>query len=240
MSFYYLLAQKFLNLSFRVSYGLKIKGIRPEDWQSGIIISSNHQCFLDPLIVGSAAPKEMYYFAKEEIFTWPIIGFLAKKFNAFPAKRSVFDLEAIRTANTVLRQDKNLLVFIEGTRSRDGNLLPPKKGVGMLAFQNQVDIIPAYIYGSFRLKRSFFRFPGVIVIFGEKINIQDYLRLKIPKKEIYDLISQDVMLQIEYLQHEVFGYRQNLDYNASSEVNKIEMETKQNGARRKQTISSRN
>jgi 1-acyl-sn-glycerol-3-phosphate acyltransferase len=238
MSFYYLVAQKFLNISFRISYGLKIKGVRRADWQNGMIITSNHQCFLDPLIVGSAAPKEMYYFAKEEIFTWPVIGFLAKKFNAFPAKRSAFDLEAIRTANSVLKQNKNLLVFIEGTRSRDGQLLPPKKGVGMLAFQNQVDIIPAYVHGSFHLRRSFFRYPGLMVLFGKKIKIQDYLRRDLPKKEMYQLISQKVMNQIKGLQKEALTYLNHVEYPTSTEVNKIEMEeTTQNGARRKQTIS---
>ena len=215
MSFYYLVAQKFLNVSFRISYGLKIKGVRSADWQNGMIITSNHQCFLDPLIVGSAAPKEMFYFAKEEIFTWPVIGFLAKKFNAFPAKRSMFDLEAIRTANTVLKQNKNLLVFIEGTRSRDGMLLPPKKGVGMLAFQNQVDIIPTYVHGSFHLRRSFFRYPGLVVLFGKKIKIQEYLRQGLPKKEIYDLISQDVMKQIRLLQKEALGYLNRCENNTT-------------------------
>jgi 1-acyl-sn-glycerol-3-phosphate acyltransferase len=206
MTFYYLLVRKFLSLLLRIFYGLKIRGIKAGDWQDGALIASNHQSALDPIIVGSAAPPEMFYFAKDEIFTWPVLGFLAKTFNAFPTKRGAFDLEAIRKANSILKQEKNLLLFIEGTRSKDGNLLPAKKGVGMLAIQNRVDIIPAYVYGSFHLRKAFFKFPGLVVSFGDRIKIQDYLSMQLPNKKLYGMISDDVMEQIIKLRGETLDY----------------------------------
>jgi len=215
MTFYYLLARNFSSLLLRIFYGLKIRGIRADDWQEGALIASNHQSALDPFIVGSAAPREMFYFAKDEIFTWPILGFLAKTFNAFPTKRGAFDLEAIRNANSILKQKKNLLLFIEGTRSKDGELLPAKKGVGMLAVQNRVDIIPAYIYGSFQLRRSLFKYPGLVVSFGNRIRIQDYLSKQQPNKKIYGMISDDVMEQIIRLRVETLDYLKNIDNKAS-------------------------
>lgn len=222
MTFYYLLARNFLNLLFRIFYGLKIRGIKADDWQGGILVASNHQCSLDPIIVGSAAPRELFYFAKDEIFTWPVLGFLAKTFNAFPTKRGAFDLEAIRKANSILKQKKNLLLFIEGTRSKTGELLPAKKGVGMLAVQNRVDIIPAYVYGSFRLRRSLFTFPGLVVSFGNRIKIQNYLSEQQPNKKIYEVVSQDVMEQIKGLRKETLGYLELIDDKASIRSKKIE------------------
>lgn len=215
MSFYYLLAHNFLNVVFRTFYGLKVRGIKRSEWGGGVLVASNHQCFLDPIVVGTASPGEMFYFAKEEIFSWPVIGFLAKTFHAFPTKRGAFDLGAIRTANLILRQKKKLLLFIEGTRSRNGELLPPKNGVGMLALQNKVDVIPTYIYGSFRLRHCFFRFPGLIVSFGKRIHVRNYLNRDLPKKNVYRLISCDVMEQIKKLRTETLEYLDKIDTNAS-------------------------
>ncbi len=199
MTFYYLLTHKIFNVLFRVFYGLRISGVKHRTWQGGLIVASNHQCFMDPIFLGVAAPREMFYFAKEEIFSWPFIGYLARKYNAFPTKRGVFDIEAIRTANRLLQQQKLLLVFIEGTRSRTGELLPPKLGVGMMAWQNQVDIIPAYIYGSYRLRRVLFHYPGLMIKFGDRISMEEFSDIELPRKEIYNLISHRVMEQIKAL-----------------------------------------
>ncbi len=215
MSFYYLVAQKSLNLVFRVVYGLKPKGVHGKDWDGGLIIASNHQSFIDPIVIGTAAPRELYYFAKEEIFTWPVIGFLARSFNAFPVKREAFDLEAIRTANRVLRRGDALVVFIEGTRSRTGQLLPPKSGVGLMAYQNRVDVMPTYVHGTFRLRQSLLRYPGIVVAFGDRISIADYLDLDLPRKEIYSRIAEDAMAQIRRLKAEVLRQAHPIDFSAS-------------------------
>jgi len=218
MTFYYLLAQKFLLTLFRSFYGLKPQGVRGKNWDGGLIIASNHQSFIDPIVIGSAAPRELYYFAKEEIFSWPVIGFLARSFNAFPVKREAFDLEAIRAANRVLRSGKALVVFIEGTRSRTGELLPPKNGVGLLAYQNRVDVLPAYVHGTFRLRRSLLHYPGLIVAFGERMRIADYEYLGLPKKDLYNRIAQDAMAQIRRLKADVLRRFHTFGYSASQEA----------------------
>jgi len=167
---------------------------------------------LDPILIGTAAPRELYYFAKKEIFSWPVIGFLARKYNAFPVRREAFDLEAIRKAGSVLRDQHSLVVFIEGTRSRTGELLPPKSGVGLLAYQNRADILPTYIHGSFRLRQSLFRYPGIIVAFGERIPIRRYMRLNLPRKKVYQKIADDVMDQIKKLRDEVTHFLQEIEH----------------------------
>lgn len=199
MTFYYLVTVYFLRILFRIIYGFTVKGRNNWDRSSSLIIASNHRSLLDPLFVGSAAPIEICYLAKQEIFSWPVLGFLARTFNAFPTKRSGFDLEAFRTAGRILGTHKPLLVFIEGTRSRDGEMLPAKKGVGLIAYQNQADVMPVYVHGSLKLWRAFLRNPRITVQFGKIIPFSRYQNLKLPRKELYTHITDDIMASIKDL-----------------------------------------
>lgn len=200
---YYFLTVCLLRIVFRILYGFSVKGI--ENWKRGcgVIVASNHQSYIDPLLVGSAAPIEICYLAKKEIFSWPVLGFLANKYNAYPITRKGFDLEAIRNAKRILKGNRPLLVFIEGTRSRDGEFLPVKRGVGLLSYQNQVDILPVYVHGSLRLKKAILRSPKIIVSFGKMIQISKYLTLELPVKDIYSLISKDVMESVKELKRTI-------------------------------------
>lgn len=202
---YYFLFALFLRIYFRIAYGFSVEGI--ENWKKGggYIIASNHASYFDPLFVGSAAPNEICYLAKKEIFSWPILGFLAKKCNAYPITRKGFDIEAIRNAKRILKGNKPLLVFIEGTRSRDGEFLPVKKGVGLLSYQNQVDIMPVYVHGSLKLKNAMMRSPKIIVKFGQMVSISKYLTLDLPTREIYSLISNDIMDEIKKLKKSIIN-----------------------------------
>ncbi len=164
-------------------------------------MASNHKSYLDPFLIGAAAPTEICYLAKKEVFGWPVLGYLARKYNAVPTRRRGIDLEVFRTAKSILDGKKPLLIFIEGTRSRDSELLPAKKGVGLISFQNQVDVLPVYVHGSLSLPRALLRSPRVVVQFGKKISIKNYAKLNLSKRETYSLISEDVMQAIKELRN---------------------------------------
>ncbi len=202
---YYFLIVYFLRILFRILFGFSVIGINNWKKDQGFIVASNHQSYLDPFFVGSAAPVEMCYMAKKEIFSWPVLGFIAKNLNAFPTTRKGFDIGAIKHAKRMLKNYKPLLVFFEGTRSRDGKFLPVKRGVGLLSYINQVDILPTYVHGSLNLKNAIFRSPAVTVKFGQMISISKYQDLDLPVKEIYTMISNDVMNSVKELKNSIIN-----------------------------------
>lgn len=128
----------------------EIRGAERAPRSGGLIVASNHISFWDPPLIGAAFPREIHYLAKEELFRTPGLGLAIRLLNAIPIRRGVADLSGLSRALEVLKQGQVLLMFPEGSRMRDGELHPARPGVGMMAVQADVPILPCYISGSSR------------------------------------------------------------------------------------------
>jgi 1-acyl-sn-glycerol-3-phosphate acyltransferase len=111
---------------------------------------SNHQSQFDILAVVLAIPLQFRILAKKELFYIPIFGWVLKLSGFVGIDRSNRDkaIRSLELAAQRLRGGTSLLIYAEGTRSPDGNLLPFKKGGFVLAIQAGVPIIPITIRGS--------------------------------------------------------------------------------------------
>jgi 1-acyl-sn-glycerol-3-phosphate acyltransferase len=115
--------------------------------QTGVIIAANHTSNFDPLILGWAAAREIFFLAKEELFRYRPFAWLIRTWNALPVSRGGLDIGAIRRCSALLKNRQTLVLFPEGTRSPTGELNPFKPGVAMLALRNSVPVVPCYIAG---------------------------------------------------------------------------------------------
>ncbi|MCL2388881.1 MAG: 1-acyl-sn-glycerol-3-phosphate acyltransferase [Elusimicrobia bacterium] len=154
-SFLFYLGRFLSWLLFASVYRLKVLGVEniPD---GGAIIAPNHQSFFDPPLMGASMPRDLHFMAKQELFKVPVLGFLIKRTNAFPIKRGALDMSAFRNAFDLLKKGELLLMFPEGTRSKDGNLGKARAGLGMVAVNAGVPVVPAKITGTntmFKLKR---------------------------------------------------------------------------------------
>lgn len=130
-----------------------------------VVIAANHLSLLDPPVLGAAATRKVHFMAKSELFKPAWFGALIRKLGAFPVRRGAMDRDAIKTGLTILKENKVLAVFPEGTRSKTGELGQAGGGAFMMAVKCKAKIIPAYIYGT-DLKRHP-GWPKVRVIFGK-------------------------------------------------------------------------
>jgi 1-acyl-sn-glycerol-3-phosphate acyltransferase len=186
----------------RIFWRFRKKGTEFIPQKGGVIIASNHAAYVDPPFVGAASPRELHYLAKSELFDNGLLGWLIRKYNAFPVSRGSFDRKAISKATELLSGKKALLLFPEGTRSRDGNLLEPKLGVGKIALEAGVPVVPAYIAGSKDLLSTFPKRKKLVILFGSPI-LKSWID-KIPKnREGYKRIGQEIMSQIKILKEKV-------------------------------------
>ncbi|HLG93727.1 MAG TPA: lysophospholipid acyltransferase family protein, partial [candidate division Zixibacteria bacterium] len=121
---------------------------------------------------------------------------IIRNLNAFPISRGKYDRQALEAAIEVLKKGGALIVFPEGTRSRrKGEFLPPKAGIGVLAKEGGVSIVPTYISGPDELPKVFFSFGRVKVIFGKPIP-KEWV-MSVPEGKIgYQRIAKEVMLRI--------------------------------------------
>ncbi len=180
----------------RLLCGLDLRGSRNVPPDGGLIIASNHVAAGDPPLLGSACPREVHFMAKKELFK-PPLGLLIRNLNAFPVDRGGFDLDSIKTSLGLLRSGNVLLMFPEGTRSRDGKLGRAKPGVAMIALKAQVPIVPVFIANTKRAWLNRIWGKKLIVHFGEPIKVSAEENRQ--TREIYDEIGADVMRRIESL-----------------------------------------
>jgi 1-acyl-sn-glycerol-3-phosphate acyltransferase len=137
-------------LGARLLFRLRAEGAEHVPAEGAVLIASNHASLLDPPLVGVSTTRELTFLAKAELFDIPLFGGVIWRLNARPVRREGSDPAALRTALRVLGEGRALLIFPEGTRSRDGQLGPGKPGAGMLAVLSGAPVVPTYISGSGR------------------------------------------------------------------------------------------
>jgi len=198
---FYAVARFTVMLLFKICFRMKAFGRENFPKDGPVIVAPNHASFLDPVAVGISAPRVLNYMARDTLFRFRPFGKLLSMVNVFPLKREKGDVNAFRKALEQLKENKAILVFPEGTRSRDGNLQRPKDGIGFLSAMSGASIVPCYVKGSFKaLPRgaSFPRFEDVTVYFGKPVKFSAD-NSPADKKERYRIIASDVMKRIEEL-----------------------------------------
>lgn len=136
---------------FDLLYRTEIAGLEHVPAKGPFLLASNHASFLDPPIVGSYFPRELTYFARKTLFQGRF-GKLITDLNSIPIDRDGdSDLSAFRKVFSVLKDGGALLVFPEGTRSKDGGLGRARSGVGMIACRARVPVLPVRLFGSYEI-----------------------------------------------------------------------------------------
>jgi 1-acyl-sn-glycerol-3-phosphate acyltransferase len=137
----------------------------------GVILCSNHLSNTDPIRVAYSQTRQINFMAKAELFHFRPVGAVLRALGAFPVVRGKGDKSAINTAHEILRRGDVLGIFIEGTRSRDGNLLPPKSGAVLIAHNCNVPILPCCITAKNGGLPKLFR--RCIISYGELIRPEE-------------------------------------------------------------------
>lgn len=189
--FYWLVLQ----VITRLFLGLDKKGVENIPESGGAIVACNHRSQADPPIIGASLPRRIFYFAKAELFGKWYSSVLIEKLYTIPIKRGMFDRNALDIAVDVVRNGDWLLVFPEGTRSRDGKLKAGKAGAAKVSFETGVPIIPACITNSNRIKSVLFSNKRVAVRFGRPIYPKEYEHLEAGKERLRRMTA-DVMSRI--------------------------------------------
>jgi 1-acyl-sn-glycerol-3-phosphate acyltransferase len=136
-----------------------------------LILAPNHFSQMDHFFAGVYLRRQVRFMAKSQLFGPPVLTYVYKHGGVFPIRRGHKDDEAFKTAFTILDRGEMLLIYIEGGRSRSGELGEPKRGVGQLALESGAPVVPVAIHGSAGVRRwKRFRFPKVTVQFGEPLS----------------------------------------------------------------------
>lgn len=159
----YRIAQAIMRIVTKVCFFLTVENKDAVPETGGCVICANHRSFWDGILIAVAVRRPMAYIAKEELFRHKMIAFFMRKFHCYPVRRGGGDIAIVKTAISLLRQGEVLVIFPEGTRVKSGEKVDIKSGAIRLAAMTGVPLVPAGIFGNFRL------FQKMRVRFGKPI-----------------------------------------------------------------------
>jgi 1-acyl-sn-glycerol-3-phosphate acyltransferase len=172
MRWWWRLSQGMSRWFANVFWKFRVFGLENVPKSGGVLLASNHQSFLDPVLVAMVLPREMHFMARRSLFRNPVLRAIIVSYNAFAIERDTADVKGVKNAIVRLETGNILLVFPEGTRTENGSIGPMKPGIGMLAERAAVPIVPVLIDGAYEVwpKGSLIpRFGRITIIFGKPL-----------------------------------------------------------------------
>ncbi|MFH1577998.1 MAG: AMP-binding protein [Candidatus Omnitrophota bacterium] len=169
-----------ISFIFRLFWRLKVNGKEFIPPQGPYLFCSNHASFLDGFILFAGLPArsvpDLFFIGHAKIFEHPLVSWtvrVARLISIDPVRHLT---EALQAARFVLGHKKIVCIFPEGTRSVDGEIQDFKKGIGILAKELDIMIIPVYIKGSHYAWPRAKKFPRIYplrIIFGKPVHWQE-------------------------------------------------------------------
>jgi len=174
----------------------------------GVILASNHASFLDPPLVGAGLRRDINYLARESLFRFPGVGALLRSWNSVPVDRDGGGARGLKAILDRLLAGGAIILFPEGTRTKDGNLQPARSGIGLTVIKSTAPVVPVRVFGTYEAYGRHIKFPRprrIMVKYGHPMNFEklraeartcDKPRLK----EIYQQVADEIMAAIAKLE----------------------------------------
>jgi 1-acyl-sn-glycerol-3-phosphate acyltransferase len=160
----------------RIFLRLTIYGRENVPEEGAVLLVSNHQSFLDPVLCGIYIKRPLYFLARDTLFENRFFGRLIASVNTIPVRRGEADLSAIKKVIGKLREGFGFCFFPEGTRTGDGKIAAFRPGLGLLSRRGEAAIVPVVIDGAFecwpRHKKIFSPGAKISVCYGKCITAE--------------------------------------------------------------------
>ena len=138
---------------FKTCYNFKVEGLENIPKTGALIIAGNHLSNADPPAIGSFAGlvRDSRFVAKKELFAVPGLGWFFRRSGYIPVDRArtIGDFGALKEVVHALEKGESVVMFPEGTRSRNGRPQKPKRGIGFLVYKTGAPVLPVKVEGTF-------------------------------------------------------------------------------------------
>jgi 1-acyl-sn-glycerol-3-phosphate acyltransferase len=208
MNFSYRCGWLFFRTIYATYFRWRVEGAENVPATGGIILAANHASHLDPPLVGAGIKRDINYLARESLFRFPLLGQLLRSWNSVPVDRDGGGGgRGLKTILNRLLGGACIILFPEGTRSRDGKLQPARAGIGLVVAKSKAPVVPVRVFGTFEAYGRNHKFPRpkpIAVKYGapmrfEKLRAEakDCSRERL--KQIYQEIADEIMSAIAAL-----------------------------------------
>lgn len=150
----------------------RAQGYGSENVPNGpVIIAPNHASYLDHFFTGAFIRRHVQFMAKSQMFGKNPMSWVYNHGGVFPVRRGHADEESFKTAFQILERGGAIGMYVEGGRSRTGQVgIEAKGGIGRLALESGAPVVPVAILGSHKVrnwKRG--QFTKVVVRYGRPV-----------------------------------------------------------------------
>jgi 1-acyl-sn-glycerol-3-phosphate acyltransferase len=139
----------FTMCAMTLGFSLRTLGRRNIPLHGPALLIANHQSFVDPVLVGLATRRHLCFLARQTLFRKRAVGWFLRQLGGVPIDHEGVGKDGIKTILGQLRAGRAVVVFPEGTRSRDGKLQPLRPGVQLIIKRTEAPIIPVGIAGAY-------------------------------------------------------------------------------------------
>ncbi|MDI3481674.1 MAG: 1-acyl-sn-glycerol-3-phosphate acyltransferase [Tepidanaerobacteraceae bacterium] len=166
LGMFYLIMKALSRVILMLTGGVKACGMERLPREGPLIIVSNHQSLLDPVVLLACIPRKITFMAASYLFKIPVVAQVLRLAGAVPVHSEKGDVRSFRKALGILEQGGVIALFPEGGVSPDGNLRPFMPGWAYLATKSGAQVLPVVVRGTRRVLPvgSFLLRPGKIRI----------------------------------------------------------------------------
>ena len=208
MNFVYYLGWLFFRATYATYFHWRVFNAERVPLEGPVILASNHASFLDPPLVGSGVHRGINYLARDTLFRFPGVGWLLRKWNSVPVDREGGGAAGLKAILDRLLAGGAIILFPEGTRTRDGKLQPARSGIGLTVIKSNAVVVPVRVFGTFEAYGRHMKIPKphqVAVKYGkalnfEKLRAEAKVCSKARLKEIYQEVAGEIMKAIAKLE----------------------------------------
>jgi 1-acyl-sn-glycerol-3-phosphate acyltransferase len=173
-----------------------------------VILAANHASFLDPMLVGAGVCRSINYLARENLFRFPVLGWVLRHWQVVPVDRDGGGAKGLKAILDRLLAGGAIILFPEGTRSRDGTLQPARSGIGLTVIKSTAPVVPVRVFGTFEAYGRHMTIPRplpIAVKYGrpmmfEQLRTEAQTCSKQRLKEIYQQVADELMAAIAKLE----------------------------------------
>jgi 1-acyl-sn-glycerol-3-phosphate acyltransferase len=180
----------FARLTGSLFFGLRVEGRHLFPAEGAALICANHQSYFDPVLVGLACDRRLNYLARASLFKVPLLKHLIHFLDAIPIDREGTGIAGLKETLKRLKRGEMVLIFPEGTRTRDGEVAPLKAGFSSIARRSKAALVPVGIDGAFQAWPRTQLLPSL-----ERIHI--VIGEPLWPAEIADLSDEEMVAELE-------------------------------------------
>jgi 1-acyl-sn-glycerol-3-phosphate acyltransferase len=193
---------------FRFYFGWRVYNPERVPLEGSVILASNHASFIDPPLVGSGVTRRINYLARENLFRFPVMGWVLHRWQVVPVDREGGGAKGLKAILDRLLAGGAIILFPEGTRTRDGKLQPARSGIGLTVIKSTAPVVPVRVFGTFQAYNRHMRLPRprrVAVKYGcalsfATLRAEAKVCSKQRLKEIYQQVADEIMAAIAKLE----------------------------------------